>query len=450
MSDFLKCVCPHCGQSIEYPAEGTGQTVPCPTCQKPFVLIPAYPPASSGSIANSTTPVQGESKARKSAIKKLSALTAETIRVKSSAGNTPLHLAAKNGHIDLIPSHLLSEELFMDRNREGNTPLHIAAMHGNFFQVPRQFLTERTVTIPNSTWTTGSGYKAHGPTALYAAAVSGYVDQIPREFFIPEFLLIETTGYKQTLLQFLVKNKRLDLLPEYYASSELWNRRNVSGLTPLEILEHLMEQETQFEIMKAEQEQRDRERAAWRPPRFAGPTQTDPSKLLPIFFDESLRSIQIQSSDLTKIYMVNLFDYTCTCPLCIEVHSVVPPRDFGRLCKHIILALRRYNLVRNLPAIARAIAENGSPDAAFGVYPGRFATDLNGNPIYITGKNYDGWLNVFALWRRGGVNYYRFGFNVRTRGWTFKNREGVNSYRIISCDNRMWTAKPNVDETTLY
>jgi hypothetical protein len=201
---------------------------------------------------NSPTPVQGESKARKSAIKKLSGLTGETIRVKSSAGNTPLHLAAKNGNIDLIPSHLLSEELFMDRNREGNTPLHIAAMHGNLFQVPRQFLTKRSVTIPNSTWTTGSGYKAHGPTALYAAADCGYVDQIPREFFTPEFLLIETTGYKHTLLQFLVKKKRLDLLPENYASSEMWNAKDGDGHTPLQHLEYLIQLEAENVIIRAQ------------------------------------------------------------------------------------------------------------------------------------------------------------------------------------------------------
>ena len=40
MSEYHKCTCPHCGQSIEYPAEGTGQTVPCPTCEKPSVLLP--------------------------------------------------------------------------------------------------------------------------------------------------------------------------------------------------------------------------------------------------------------------------------------------------------------------------------------------------------------------------------------------------------------------------
>jgi len=44
MGEFLKSECPHCGQAIEYPAEGTGQTVPCPTCEEPFVLKPVVAP----------------------------------------------------------------------------------------------------------------------------------------------------------------------------------------------------------------------------------------------------------------------------------------------------------------------------------------------------------------------------------------------------------------------
>lgn len=43
MGDFLKAECPHCGQSIEYPSHGTGESVPCPTCEKPFVLTPLQP-----------------------------------------------------------------------------------------------------------------------------------------------------------------------------------------------------------------------------------------------------------------------------------------------------------------------------------------------------------------------------------------------------------------------
>jgi len=45
MEELLKGECPHCGQSVEYPPEGTGQTVPCPTCEEPFVLRPVEEPA---------------------------------------------------------------------------------------------------------------------------------------------------------------------------------------------------------------------------------------------------------------------------------------------------------------------------------------------------------------------------------------------------------------------
>jgi DNA polymerase III epsilon subunit-like protein len=48
MSEYQKCACPHCGQSIEYPAEGTGQAVPCPTCEKPVTLTPTNQPQADG------------------------------------------------------------------------------------------------------------------------------------------------------------------------------------------------------------------------------------------------------------------------------------------------------------------------------------------------------------------------------------------------------------------
>ena len=47
MSDFIKCECPHCGQNIEYPSEGTGETVPCPTCGKSVTLTSAIQPQAS-------------------------------------------------------------------------------------------------------------------------------------------------------------------------------------------------------------------------------------------------------------------------------------------------------------------------------------------------------------------------------------------------------------------
>ena len=46
MDEYLKCECSHCGQPIEYPAAGTGETVPCPTCSGPVYLTPSEPPES--------------------------------------------------------------------------------------------------------------------------------------------------------------------------------------------------------------------------------------------------------------------------------------------------------------------------------------------------------------------------------------------------------------------
>src|ERR1017187_8648692 len=45
MDEFLKGECSHCGQPIEFPSEGAGQTVPCPTCKLPLVLTPVNHPA---------------------------------------------------------------------------------------------------------------------------------------------------------------------------------------------------------------------------------------------------------------------------------------------------------------------------------------------------------------------------------------------------------------------
>lgn len=45
MGDLLTSECPHCSQPVEYPSQGAGQTIPCPTCEEPFVLAPSHPPA---------------------------------------------------------------------------------------------------------------------------------------------------------------------------------------------------------------------------------------------------------------------------------------------------------------------------------------------------------------------------------------------------------------------
>jgi hypothetical protein len=142
---------------------------------------------------------------------------------------------------------------------------------------------------------------------------------------------------------------------------------------------------------------------------------------LPKISDESLRSIQVRSSSSDRFYTVNLIDYTCTCPSFLEVHSKSPPQDFGRLCKHLCASLKRPEMLRLLSPIGLAIVQEG-----FGVYPGRFERDRNGNLIYITGVNNSGWINVYALKRRDGKTYYRFGYSLNEQRWAFGVSPAVN------------------------
>lgn len=359
-------------------------------------------------------------------------LTEVTIRKTTQKGETPLHRAAKIGRICDIPKHLLTIELFMARNNSfaRETPLHVAARYGHLDKVPKEFLTKETLTASTEYEKKESKTGSTPPrteTPLHTAARYGHADQIPKEFLTPEFLSVEASGYRLTVLHQLAYAKKLDLVQDIYANSEMWNLRNSSGQTPREIFNSVIELE-----------RRKRERAAWRPPHLTLPIQHDPSRLLPVFSEESLRTIEVKSSNWKETYIVNLLEYTCTCSLCLEIHSGVPARDFGRLCKPIIIALREKNLVTQLPPIARGIAENGYPDA-FGVYPGRFANDLNGNPIYITGKNYDGWISVFALRRQDGVNFYRFGYNINSKNWLQTFGSGL-----------FYRRHPKIDESILY
>jgi ankyrin repeat protein len=203
MSEFLKCECPHCGQNIEYPSEGTGEIVPCPTCEKPVTLAIENP------------------KEQKTVRTNLSKLTEETIRARTQKGETPLHRAAKTGRISEIPKHLLKTELFMARNNSFSreTPLHLAAQYGYLDKVPREFLTEETLTASTEYEKKESKTGSTPPrteTPLHTAARCGHADQIPKEFLTPDFLSIEASGYRNTVLHQLAYANRLDLVPDSY------------------------------------------------------------------------------------------------------------------------------------------------------------------------------------------------------------------------------------------
>ena len=232
MGEFLKCECLHCGQPIEYPAEGTGMTVACPSCQNPVILSPG---ARTSELVAETAAPESTASVKKGARSNLTKLTTETIRTKIKSGDTPLHRAAKNGQFDLIPSHLLSVELFTVKNIAGETPLHIAAKQGHLDQVPSQFLTKETMTIRrgDGSYLTGSGKVAHTDTPLHMAAA----DQIPKQFLTPEFLSLRASGYQTTLLHRLASQNRLDLVPQEYANSEIWSLTDYMGRTARDVIQ---------------------------------------------------------------------------------------------------------------------------------------------------------------------------------------------------------------------
>ena len=319
MSEYQKCACPHCGQSIEYPAEGAGQIAPCPTCEKPVTLTPGELPQTNGEAQSKTEwdewialnerlaerriksgitlsdesttaqkspeiipptsnppPVQEYREPRPI----FATLSEVTIRKATKTGETPLHRAARVGRINEIPNHLLTLDLFMVRNNSGATPIHFAAKHGHLDQVPREFLTKETMTITlgKGFYLTGSGYRAKTETPLHLANV----EQIPMEFLTPEFLSIEAGGYRNTVLHGFAYAGRLDLVPAIYASSPMWNLRNSSGQTPRDVVEANMEREAYVARVRNEPAtEKQKEKLRWFDCAFAeGMTKGEASDLI--------------------------------------------------------------------------------------------------------------------------------------------------------------------------
>ena len=186
MSDFLKCECLHCGQHIEFPVEGRGQTIPCPTCGEPTTLVSSEPLASTQKMSRIP----------------LSQLSEVTIRGRTKSGDTPLHRAAKTGKFDEIPKHLLQIELFLAKNSREETPLHFAAKHGHLNQIPSEFLTIETLTALDY----------YGRTPLHIAADYRHVNQIPTVFLTPAMLSLPTKNFtSNTILHFAAATNMLDL-----------------------------------------------------------------------------------------------------------------------------------------------------------------------------------------------------------------------------------------------
>lgn len=158
---------------------------------------------------------------------RLAKLTEQTIRIKTSVGNTPLHTAAKNGRIHEIPSNLLKLELFLEKNNLGQTPLHLAAQYGHLDQVPQEYLTRETLTA----------FDSDGNTAFHKAAGYEHIDQIPEKFLTSEFLKLRAkTPSAWTVFHHVACANAVDQVPPQSITPEMWKARDGSGITPMDIL----------------------------------------------------------------------------------------------------------------------------------------------------------------------------------------------------------------------
>lgn len=188
-----------------------------------------------GSIIIPPAPASTQiTKEKKPVATDFSKLTEETIRKKTSGGDTPLHRAAGLGKIGEIPKHLLKLELFLVKNNSNRTPIHRAARNGFLDKVPKEFLTRETMTASaeyeNKKSKTGSTPPRH-ETPLHTAALQGHADQIPKEFLTLEFLSIEATGYRKTVLECLFMNDSLGVIPGIYSNSKMLDYKNSRGWT---------------------------------------------------------------------------------------------------------------------------------------------------------------------------------------------------------------------------
>lgn len=92
---------------------------------------------------------------------------------KSFQGDTALHFAASQGHLDLVK--LLTKDLTASafiRNNDGNTPLHLAAQNGRD-KVVQWFLSEESGPIFGDR-TNREAQNNLGQTALHLAALGGH------------------------------------------------------------------------------------------------------------------------------------------------------------------------------------------------------------------------------------------------------------------------------------
>lgn len=173
---YLKSECPHCEQPIEYPAAGTGQTVPCPNCEIPFVLAPATesqkPPATP-----QVWPPKPPTARDRPAADPYKPPKIPQVRFPS------------------LPSKYLTQETLMAWDSEGKTYLHTLAELQVAYRIPKEFFTRELLTLPTK------------------------------------------DSYMQTILHHIAAADMLHLIPDACITPDMWDIKNAKGQTPRSLLE---------------------------------------------------------------------------------------------------------------------------------------------------------------------------------------------------------------------
>jgi hypothetical protein len=137
---------------------------------------------------------------------------------------------------------------------------------------------------------------------------------------------------------------------------------------------------------------------------------------LPTFTDAACRSIQVESTDGKKTYVVDLQSYTCTCPDFVEKRAKEPPLVATRACKHICRLLNAEPNKSRLSPLVRCMVENCA-EHGFGVPPG-WLIDNDGQTVFISFPN-KGWCDLFVPKRTRALRYERYGYNVYDKRWSY-------------------------------
>jgi ankyrin repeat protein len=163
-------------------------------------------------------------------------LTEENLLLRDEYGETSFHKAAWNGKISKIPAQFLTEKNLLQEDDDGDNCFHYSAEKGFIADIPKAFLTVKNLLTPNkfgnTSFHTAAEYgnfpqipsqfltsdtvgisNENGETLLHYASKYGNLPQIPREFLTEEALTKQDKKHGNTCLHHIAKKEQLPLLP---------------------------------------------------------------------------------------------------------------------------------------------------------------------------------------------------------------------------------------------